>query len=232
MLGGSAGIGFETARLARDEGAEVILTARNPDRSSRSRRELGARHRGVRRHRLGGAAATSSTSFDGPSTTSCSPPAGPYYAPLPSSTPEEARRDLDSHLLLPSKIAAVAPTGRSGPAGASSSWAAPAAVARAPAGSRSIAALTAAMPALTKSLALELAPIRVNLIAPGFVDTPLSASILGERARARGASSSATTLPIGRVVGPADVAALAVHLMINTALTGATFDIDGGQQLT
>jgi hypothetical protein len=33
-----------------------------------------------------------------------------------------------------------------------------------------------------------------------------------------------------RVVGPADVAALAVHLMINTALTGATYDVDGGQQ--
>jgi NAD(P)-dependent dehydrogenase (short-subunit alcohol dehydrogenase family) len=39
------------------------------------------------------------------------------------------------------------------------------------------------------------------------------------------------TLPIGRVVGPADIAALAVHLMTNTAITGATFDIDGGQQL-
>ena len=39
------------------------------------------------------------------------------------------------------------------------------------------------------------------------------------------------TLPIGRVVGPADVAALAVHIMTNTALTGATYDIDGGQQL-
>ena len=39
------------------------------------------------------------------------------------------------------------------------------------------------------------------------------------------------TLPIGRVVGPSDVAALAVHLMTNTALTGATYDIDGGQQL-
>jgi hypothetical protein len=41
----------------------------------------------------------------------------------------------------------------------------------------------------------------------------------------------APTLPIRRVVGPADVAALAVHIMINTALTGATYDIDGGQQL-
>jgi NAD(P)-dependent dehydrogenase (short-subunit alcohol dehydrogenase family) len=39
------------------------------------------------------------------------------------------------------------------------------------------------------------------------------------------------TLPIGRVVGPEDVAKLAVHLMTNTALTGATYDIDGGEQL-
>ncbi len=38
------------------------------------------------------------------------------------------------------------------------------------------------------------------------------------------------TNPIGRVVEPEDVAALAVHLMINTAVTGATYDIDGGQQ--
>ena len=40
-----------------------------------------------------------------------------------------------------------------------------------------------------------------------------------------------TTLPIRRVVGPADIAALAVHLMTNTAITGATYDIDGGQRL-
>jgi NAD(P)-dependent dehydrogenase (short-subunit alcohol dehydrogenase family) len=38
-------------------------------------------------------------------------------------------------------------------------------------------------------------------------------------------------LPIRRVVGPADVAALAVHLVINTALTGATYDVDGGEQV-
>jgi NAD(P)-dependent dehydrogenase (short-subunit alcohol dehydrogenase family) len=71
--------------------------------------------------------------------------------------------------------------------------------------------------------------VRVNLIAPGFVDTPLSASILGDELEAR-RDELRSTLPIGRVVGPADVGALAVHLMANTALTGATYDIDGGQQ--
>jgi NAD(P)-dependent dehydrogenase (short-subunit alcohol dehydrogenase family) len=62
------------------------------------------------------------------------------------------------------------------------------------------------------NLALELAPVRVNLID-------------ARREQLR------TTLPIRRVVGPADIAALAVHLMTNTAVTGATLDIDGGQQL-
>jgi hypothetical protein len=79
-------------------------------------------------------------------------------------------------------------------------------------------------------LPLELAPIRVNLIAAGFVDTPLSATILGDQLDARREQLRAA-LPIRRVVGPADIAALAVHLMTNTAVTGATFDIDGGQQL-
>ncbi len=54
------------------------------------------------------------------------------------------------------------------------------------------------------------------------------------RARAEGAKLILTARnpePLQRVVGPADVAALALHIMTNTALTGATYDIDGGQQL-
>jgi NAD(P)-dependent dehydrogenase (short-subunit alcohol dehydrogenase family) len=92
------------------------------------------------------------------------------------------------------------------------------------------AAVTAALPALVANLALELAPVRVNLIAAGFVDTPLSASLLGDQLEDRRTQLRAT-LPIRRVVGPADVSALAVHIMTNTAVSGATYDIDGGQQL-
>ena len=92
-----------------------------------------------------------------------------------------------------------------------------------------VSAATAVLPPFTAALALELAPVRVNLIAAGFVDTPLSASLLGDDLDKR-RDQLRMTLPIGRVVGPADVAALAVHLMANTALTGATYDIDGGQQ--
>src|SRR5207237_4997958 len=85
-----------------------------------------------------------------------------------------------------------------------------------------VSAATAVLPPFTAALALELAPIRVNLIAAGFVDTPLSATLLGDQLEER-RNELRRTLPIGRVVGPADVAALAVHLMTNTALTGATY---------
>jgi NAD(P)-dependent dehydrogenase (short-subunit alcohol dehydrogenase family) len=62
------------------------------------------------------------------------------------------------------------------------------------------------------------------------LDTPLSARLLGDQLDARRDELRAT-LPVRRVIGPQDIAALAVHLMANTALTGGTYDIDGGQQL-
>ena len=152
---------------------------------------------------------------------------GPYYERLMDIDFEEARRTVDQHLWLPLHVARnaaakVRPGGTllftSGTGG------------RRPAVEMALSAAPTALPALTKALAVEIAPVRVNLIAPGFVDTPLSARLLGDRLDERRDQLRAT-LPIGRVVGPANVAALAVHLMTNTALTGATYDIDGGQQL-
>jgi len=227
VIGGSSGIGLETGRLARAEGAEVILTARDAERLGRVGRELGA-----------STAAFDATDFEqlerffldlrkpidhvlvtGP---------GPYYAPLAQFDMEKARRDVDAHLFLPIQVARNA-VGKVR-AGGTLLFMGGTGARRPGAGLAFISALGAGLPALTKNLALELAPIRVNLIAAGFVDTPLSASILGDQIDQRREQLRAT-LPIRRVVGPADIAALAIHLMINTAVTGATYDIDGGQQL-
>jgi NAD(P)-dependent dehydrogenase (short-subunit alcohol dehydrogenase family) len=93
-----------------------------------------------------------------------------------------------------------------------------------------MSAITTGLPALARSLAVQLAPVRVNVIAAGFVDTPLSARLLGDGLSAR-RDELRRTLPIRRVVAAEDIAKLAAHLMTNTAITGATFDIDGGQQL-
>jgi NAD(P)-dependent dehydrogenase (short-subunit alcohol dehydrogenase family) len=227
VIGGSSGIGLETARLARARGADIILTARNPDRLHHAGLELGA-----------SIAAFDATDFDRLGRFFDALPApidhllvtgpGPYYAPLAEFDLDAARRDVDAHLLLPLQVARDA-AGKVRPGG-TLLFMGGAGGRRPGAGRAFISALTAALPAMTKSLALEVAPVRVNLIAAGFVDTPLPASLLGDEIDERREQLRAT-LPIGRVVGPADIAALAVHLMTNTAITGATFDIDGGQQL-
>jgi len=227
VLGGTAGIGLETARLARAEGAELILAARSEQRLAEVGHELAAQ-----------TAAFDMTDFDRVEHFFASLPRsvdhvlvtgpGPYYARLADFDPAEARRDVDAHLLLPVQIARHA-LGRVNPGGTLLFMGGTGGRRVAP-GLSLIGALTAAMPALVRNLAAEIAPVRVNLIAAGFVDTPLSAALLGEQLDLRRAQLR-DTLPIQRVVGPADIAALAVHLMTNTAVTGATFDIDGGQQL-
>ena len=228
VIGGSAGIGLETARLARAEGAEVVLAARNPERLVEAAKEVGALS----------TAAFDATDFDRLARFFDELPApidhvlltgpGPHYTPPAEMTVDEVHGEVDGHLMLPMRVAyGAAPRVRPGGTvlfvgGTGGRRTAP--------GLAFFSALTAALPAMTKNLALELAPVRVNLIAAGFVDTPLSALLLGEQLDARRDELRAT-LPIGRVVGPEDVASLAVHLMTNTALTGATYDIDGGQQL-
>jgi NAD(P)-dependent dehydrogenase (short-subunit alcohol dehydrogenase family) len=227
IIGGSSGIGLETARRARAEGAELTLTARSPDRLHRVGLELGA-----------SVTAFDALDFDRLSRFFDELPTpvdhvmvtgpGPYYAPLADFDFDEGRRDVDAHLWLPVHVARNA-VGRVRPGG-TLLFIGGTGGRRAGSGFALISALTAATPAMAKSLAVELAPIRVNVIAAGFVDTPLSASLLGDDLEQR-REQLRTTLPIGRVVGPADIAAVAVHLMTNTAITGATYDIDGGQQL-
>jgi NAD(P)-dependent dehydrogenase (short-subunit alcohol dehydrogenase family) len=227
VIGGSAGIGFETARRARAEGAEIILVARNPDRLKQAALELGAR------------AAEAFDATDGASLQRFfqEPPAtidhvlvtgpGPRYRPMLEMNADEVRHAVSDHLVLGLEVARnAAPKMRAGGTLLMMGGTAGRRVSRS---LGLVSAATAALPPFTAALALELAPVRVNLIAAGFIDTPLSASLLGDQIEERRAELRAT-LPIGRVVGPADVAALAVHIMTNTALTGATYDIDGGQQ--
>jgi NAD(P)-dependent dehydrogenase (short-subunit alcohol dehydrogenase family) len=226
LIGGSAGIGLETARLARAEGAEVILTGRTPQRLARAADEVGA----VSTAAFDAVDPDSLARFFGELTTPVDhvlvTVGGPYYAPLAEIDFAKARRAADEHVWLALHLARAA-VGNVRPGGTLLLMSG---TGLRPAGVAVVAAIGAALPAIVANLALEIAPIRVNLIAAGFVDTPLSATLLGDRLDARREELRAT-LPIGRVVGPEDVAALAVHLMSNTALTGATYDIDGGQQL-
>jgi NAD(P)-dependent dehydrogenase (short-subunit alcohol dehydrogenase family) len=193
VIGGSSGIGLETARRARERGAGVIITARNADRLSKAGLELGAR-----------IAAFDATNFerlkrffDGlrePIDHVLVTAPGRGSAPLAEGDVEAARGVVDARLFLPLQVARNAarvlrPGGTllfTGCTENSHGGANPALV----------SGLGAALPASTSALAREIAPIRVNLIVAGVVDA-------------------------------ADIAALAVHLMSNAAVTGATFEIEG-----
>jgi NAD(P)-dependent dehydrogenase (short-subunit alcohol dehydrogenase family) len=227
VIGGSSGIGLETARLAHSEGADVVITGRDQARLAKAASEVDtttftafdATDFGRLRMFFDELPAIDHVLVTGP---------GPYYAPLPDFDFDTARRDIEAHVFLPMQVARnAAPKTRAGGTllfmGGTGGRATGA-------GMSLISALTAAGPALVRNLAVEIAPVRVNMIAAGFVDTPLSATLLGDQLDAR-RGELRRKLPIGRVVGPTDIAALAVHLMANTAVTGATFDIDGGQQL-
>ena len=228
VIGGSSGIGLETARRSRAEGAEVILTARDAEHLKQAAADVGARESAAFDATDRDALGRFFTGLPGPVDHVMVTGPGPYYAPLADLDHDRAVRDFDDHLWLAVAVAQRA-IGRVRPGGTLLFMGGTGGRARGP-GLSLIAAGTAALPALIANLAVEVAPIRVNLIAAGFVDTPLSAALLGDDLEARRAQLRAT-LPIRRVVGPADVAALAVHLMTNTAVTGATYDIDGGQQL-
>jgi NAD(P)-dependent dehydrogenase (short-subunit alcohol dehydrogenase family) len=195
VVGASSGIGLATARQARTEGADVIITGRNPGRVHRAGLALGA-----------SIAAFDATDFDRLASFFAELPSpidhvlvtgpAPDNAPITSLDVDAAHREVAAHLLLPLQVAArasgvmrgggsVAFLGCSG--------------GRAPAPRLTLmAALTATLSSLTSELAVELAPVRVNLIVSGFIDAP------------------------------GDVARAAVRLMTNTAISGATYMVDRG----
>jgi NAD(P)-dependent dehydrogenase (short-subunit alcohol dehydrogenase family) len=228
VIGGSSGIGLSTAKHARAEGADVIITGRHDnDALKHAAQDLGA---------------LSTAAFD------ANDPAqlerffsglpdkidhvmvtagAPNYGRLIEMTFDDLRHALSDRLLLAVQASRYA-VDRVKPGGTLLFISAEAG--RPAVGEGAESTVAAAVPVLVANLALEVAPIRVNLIAAGFIDTPLSASLLGGDLEKRRDQLRAT-LPVGRVVEPDDVAALAVHIMLNTALTGATYTIDGGQQL-
>jgi NAD(P)-dependent dehydrogenase (short-subunit alcohol dehydrogenase family) len=165
LIGGSAGIGLETARRARQEGAEVILTGRTPDRLERAASDVGALSTAV----FDATDTAALRSFFGdlraPIDHVMVTAGGPSYVPLLDMTAAQVRDALSDHIVLDLEVARAA-SGRMRPGGSL--------VFMGGTGGRRIdhrigivSAATAALPPFTAALALELAPFRINLIAAG-----------------------------------------------------------------
>lgn len=190
VIGGSAGIGLETARQVRAGGGRLVLVGRNPERLQQAAQELDP---------------VSTAGFDatdterlkqffqdlpGPVDHVMVTAGGPAYMPLEDMDLAAARGHFGERLAMTLAVALYSRDKVR--AGGTLLFIGGTGGRRPGVGLSVVSALTAALPALTANLALELAPIRVNLIAAGFVDTPLSASLLGDDLDARRAELRAT----------------------------------------
>ncbi|MBN8848560.1 MULTISPECIES: SDR family oxidoreductase [unclassified Sphingomonas] len=220
VVGGSSGIGLAVARSAAAAGAGVTIAARDPGRLAEVVAHLGA---GAAREPLDTTDAAqveaffaAAAPFDHIVVTAAALRSGPVRdLPL-----EAARATFASKFWGPYLIARFARFSGEG----SLTLVSGAAGRRPRAGRGPVAAACAAIEALTKVLAAELAPVRVNCVSPGLTDTAML--------RAAGAAISVPPgLPAKRIGTPEEVAFQILSCAVNPYMTGAIVDIDGGMSL-
>jgi NAD(P)-dependent dehydrogenase (short-subunit alcohol dehydrogenase family) len=235
IIGGSSGIGLETARLALEQGASVTIAGRSADRLRQATQSLSAAESrpAPDRLRAGVADMTDEASiralFDSERTIDhLFLPAGELQPGGGDALTSDAVGLL---AILESRLLGVALAVRHAKpkmAGGSITLMSGLYSSRPARGGAIAAAAVAAIEGMTRALALDLAPIRVNAVAPGLIATPLWDAFGPQREAilARGAS-----LPVGRIGQPEEVAEGVLFLMGNGFITGTVLAIDGGGSL-
>ena len=224
VVGGTSGMGLATVRAAAAQGAQVIAAGR---RSVAGREPID----GVLQAEVDVTDEPSVRAlFDGLGTldhlfVSASPGAPGLFLEQDLTA---ARAFIDGKLLGSWTCARyAAPLMR---AGSSITFVTGVAVVRPPGNAAMVSAAFAAIEALSRALALELGPLRVNTIRPGYTDSEMWSGLSdGEREDLR--RRVAEALPVGRMGTPEDIAHAAVFLMTSRQTTGAVLEVSGGESL-
>ncbi|HSD19895.1 MAG TPA: SDR family oxidoreductase [Anaeromyxobacter sp.] len=227
VVGGSSGIGLATAEAFAARGHAVTIAARDRDRLAEAARRIGARASTVSldlRDQASVRAALGTERFLHVVLAA----ADLRYAPLLAMPLGDLQHVFDSKLFGYVRVVqAVAP--RLPPDGSVTLVSGIASERPSP-GAAAVAAVNGAIEALGRALAVELSPVRVNVVSPGVTDTP-SWSGLGE-GRERFFAEVASRLPAKRVGKPEDVAAVILAVATNRFSSGAVFHVDGGGRLS
>jgi NAD(P)-dependent dehydrogenase (short-subunit alcohol dehydrogenase family) len=221
VVGGSSGIGFSTAELAKSDGAEVIIASHNPNRLNAAAAKLGVT-----------AIAADVTSDD--SIASLFKKCGPVdhvvltaaqlrTGPFKTVAMEDVRATMESKFWGAWRVARSADIS----AGGSLTLVTGFLSVRPRPNSAIVGAANGALESLARSLALELAPVRVNAVSPGIIDTPIRAA-MPEQARKDMLAKTAAALPVGRVGTGEDIARQILAFMTIGFATGSIVYLDGG----
>lgn len=232
IAGGSSGMGLALARLLLDEGAHVIVAGRSAEKLAHAATELshGDRLESIAAditdetqmanlfRRIGSLDHIVSTAaqIDG------------AYRLLPDLDLIAAQRVVESKFYGPLLLAKHGAPVLS--AGGSITYTSGIAAYRPSARGSVVAAVNAALEGLVRALAVELAPIRVNAVSPGWIDTPIWSAVAGD-AKDETLNAMAKRLPVGRIGAAADIADAIRFLMGNGFTTGTTLHVEGGHRL-
>ncbi|ODT18773.1 MAG: hypothetical protein ABS35_23020 [Kaistia sp. SCN 65-12] len=232
VVGGSSGIGLGVAAAALERGAELVLVGRSQDKLLRAQQILGGNGRvntvtaDMTREAEIAAAFAGIGAFDHLVSTAGTPPPGD---PIGETNADEVRRFVDDKLIGAVLVAKHAV--RTLTPGGSLTFTSGINKDRPPVpGGAVVSAIAGSFSYFARALALELAPSRVNIVSPGWVDTPMFDELVGE-AKAGYFEAMAARLPIGRIAAPTDVAPAYLYAMESEFMTGETIHIDGGQRL-
>src|SRR6201996_5046071 len=221
VVGGSSGIGLSTAELAKREGPDVIIASRNAEKLDAVAKTLNA---------VAIPADITSDESVAELFRRCGPvdhvvvtAAQLRTGPFKTVPMDDVRSTLESKVWGAWRVARAAQFRPGGSLTLVSGFLS----VRPRPNSAIVAVVNGALESLTRALALELAPVRVNCVSPGIIDTPIRAA-MPEQARKEMLAKTAASLPIGRVGEGEDVASMIAACMTNGFMTGSTIYLDGG----
>lgn len=223
VIGGSSGIGLETARLACDAGAEVFIGSRSQEKLDAAATDIGNPVTTIRLDVLSDESLQAAFAASGTVDHVVFTPPGGTVGKIRELDMADVLQGLDAKLVAAVRTAKYADIKEGG----SLTYITGQFARRPMPGIIMGAAVNAAIDAIGRGLAVELAPTRVNMISPGIIDTPLHAR-MPEEMREGMMKGAAARLPVGRVGRPEEIGMMAVQIMENEFMTGAIVEIDGG----
>lgn len=232
IVGGNSGMGLALAARCLAAGAHVIVAGRNPSKLEAARGALGAPTELE-------TATVDITDEDAVATlfaglgrldhiVCTAADLDGSYRPIGEIELAAARRAVDSKVFGPFLLAKYGAPSLP-PDGSLTFTSGVAAYRPLPRGTV-VAAINAALEGLVRALALELAPIRVNAVSPGWVDTPIWTFVAGEK-KGEMLGTMAERLPVKRIGRPEDIAEAIAFLVSNGFTTGTVLHVEGGHRL-
>lgn len=226
VLGGSSGIGFGVAKAADQAGAQVTIASRSEEKIDAALARLGGDVQGLPLDTGDMAALTAFFDATAPWDHIYCSAASTKVAAIKELPLEDAMASFNSKFWGAYRLARAAKLTQGGSLTLTSGFLSK----RPKAGAAIQGAINAALEGLVRGIALEFAPVRVNCISPGLIQTEMYDTLEGDGRKAM-FDNAAERLPVGHVGLPEHIAIQALALMENPYMTGATIYVEGGGAL-